>query len=303
MWLLSVPLMSIATALCAPTLDVLGHGVSNDVIQDVTAQSERDVVALVDVLGTRACPPDIHIDVVSSMESASSLDPPFHVPAWAAGAAVPNERRIVVGVTSERRVQNRHATLTHELAHVLVRHATGDVDVPRWFDEGAARVLAKEAGNADDLRALSQAKIASRLWPLSAIADGFPAGPTDAAVAYAVSGRAVELMFAERPMSAFFASLDDTQSFDESVAATTGRAVWQLSQDTEKSVSTWRSLLVVGFETDILMGVSAILLTVSGIRARRRFLAGLRRLADEDGAVFPTGPPVEVIRWTVARGT
>jgi hypothetical protein len=238
------------------------------------------------------------------METADTLDPPFHVPAWAAGAAVPHERRIVVGVTSERHVQNRHATLTHELAHVLLRQATGTVDVPRWFDEGAARVLAKEAGNADDLRALSQAKVGSRLWPLSAIADGFPAGPSDAAVAYAVSGRAVELMFAKQPMSAFIASLASTQSFEASVAATTGRAVWQLSQDTERSVSTWRSLLVVGFETDILMGVCAILLAVSGIRARRRFLAGLQRLADdEERGSRAAGPlDVQVVRWTVARG-
>jgi hypothetical protein len=287
---------------CATTVKVTGHDVPSAVADDIHTRAMEDIAELAAVLGPAGCPSTIDIAVVATMASAATLEPPFHVPAWAAGAAVPKERRIVVGVTAEHRVQNRHATLKHEIAHVMVRQATGDAVLPRWFDEGAARLLAGEAGNADDLRALSQAKLADRILPLSSYTQGFPADASDAAIAYASSGRAVSLLVpTPARWQQLFRELDSHKSFDDAVRAVSDRQVWQLSLDVQRSVSTWKSLLIVGFETDVLMGSCALVMVVGGIRTRRRFLQGMSRLRsiedDEQRRQHAAQWQPAVLRW------
>jgi hypothetical protein len=274
--------LTAADAVCSTALRVTGHEVPAVVLEEAQTNAIEDMNDIAARLGLNSCPPTIDITMVATMDSAGELDPPFRVPAWAAGAAVPHERRIVVGLTSAKKLQNRHATLKHELAHVMVRQATGAAVLPRWFDEGAARLLAGEAGNADDLRALSHAKLADRILPLSSYNHGFPADANDAAVAYASAGRAVSLLVPTTDRwSALFDSLQQ-QSFENTVQVVSGRQVWQLSVDVQRSVSTWRSLLVVGFETDVLMGGCAVALVVGGVRSRRRFQDGMARLLAMD---------------------
>src|SRR5690606_28262832 len=86
----------------------------------------------------------------------------------------------------------------HELAHIAVAGAAGEGrgQVPRWFDEGVARRLAGEDGMDDDA-VLAQAKLGGRVMLLEGLERSFPGSQASAAIAYAVSGRAIELLEAE----------------------------------------------------------------------------------------------------------
>jgi hypothetical protein len=291
-----------SSALCVPVLQVEGAGVPPDVLAGFADDARGLVDELRPRLGDEDCRP-IVITLVSSMGDAPSLDPPWHLPAWAAGAARPAERRIVVGVTSEGRLQDRHRTLRHELVHVLAHSAAGGASLPRWLDEGLARVLAGEHG-IDDLRVLAQARLGDRFLPLTALVDGFPAASADAALAYAEAGRAVSLLLDrdEDDVARLLALVRAGHDIDDALRQATGRATWQVDLDMRRSIGLWAALATVGLETDLAMAACGVAVGVFGVRARRRQRARLLAMDDDDPRPLP--PPVATVtRWTVPRPT
>lgn len=270
---------------------VAGHGAVAHLGPEMQARAAVLVEEAAAFTGAPGCAP-IHVDLVEGMEDAASLSPAWRLPHWAAGAAQPGDRRVVVGVTAEGRRQDRERTLAHELAHVAITDAAGG-RVPRWFDEGASRVFAGEHGD-DDLAALARARLADRVTPLGALVDGFPAGQWDAALAYAVSGRAVRIVLDEggpgavaRVLAAVRAGAD----FDDALQAATGRRTWQLAKDVERSISLRHALLIVAKDLELGMGFAAVLLVVGGAQARRRTRRRLAQLVDD----APRGPPAGVV--------
>ena len=299
----SVPSTStpVPTAVCLPALQVLGSGLPEAMVASFAA----DAAALVDDLRLRTgdvdCRP-ITITLVRSMDDAGRLEPPWRLPPWAAGAAQAETRRVVVGVSAEGRVQDRRRTLHHELAHVVVRSAAGGADLPRWLDEGLARVLAGEHG-IDDLRVLAQARLGDRFLPFAALETGFPDGAADAGLAYAQAGRAVSLMQDhEAAIPRLLQLVRDGSPVDDALRQATGRATWQWDLDVRRSVSLWGALAATGVETDLAMAGCGVVVAVFGVKARRR---QRRRMIDMDdeGPISPAAAAVALTRWTVARTT
>lgn len=289
------------TVLCRPAIEVQGPGLPADMV----AGFARDAVELVDELRPRTgdvdCRP-ITITLVPSMSDAHALDPPWHLPGWAAGAAQPEKRRIVVGVSAEGRVQDRRRTLHHELAHVLVRSAAGGVAMPRWLDEGLARFLAGEHG-IEDLQVLAQARIADRFLPLAALEQGFPGGSADAALAYAQSGRAVSLMQDhDNAVPRLLAAVRAGATVDDALRQTVGRATWQLDLDVRRSVTLWAAIATVGIESDLAMAGCGVVVAVFGVRARRRQRSRLLAM-DDDNPPLRRPAAASFTRWTVTRAT
>jgi hypothetical protein len=294
----------VSTLLCRPALNVRGPDVPVAVVQEFAALADTMVDDLRERLGDTDCRP-ITITLVSSMSNAHALDPPWHLPSWAAGAAQPNERRIVVGIASNGLVQNRETTLRHELAHVIARSAAGGQALPRWLDEGIARVAAAEHG-VDDLRALAYARLGDRFLPLVALTDGFPSRSADANLAYAQSGRAVSLLEARGStvVPNLLARVRGGENVDDALVAVSGRATWQLDVDVRHSVGGWAALATVGIETDFAMAGAGVVAAFAGVRARRRQRERLAAL-DDDAPMPRVDPPrdVQLRRWTVARAT
>lgn len=293
-----------ASAVCVPEVVAHGEGVPPALVAAFADEARALIDELRPRLGDEDCRA-ITITLVGSMSSASSLDPPWQLPAWAAGAARPGERRIVVGVTAEGRLQDRQRTLRHELVHVLAHSAAGEAGLPRWLDEGLARVLAGEHG-IDDMRVLAQARISDRFLPLSALVDGFPPGSADAALAYAQSGRAVSLIFErdDHAVAALLAEMRRGADLDDALRRTTGRAVWQIDLDMRRSVGLWGALATVGLETDLAMAGCGVAVAVFGVRARRRTRQRLLAMDDDDGdEAARRAPVVAVARWTVPRAS
>ncbi len=292
----------LAGAPCRPPLEVQGREVPAAVVAEFAADADDVIADIRSRLRSESCAP-IKITLVPAMEDAPALDPPWHLPSWAAGAAVPRDRRVVVGVTAGRQMQRWHTTLVHELAHVASADAAGLRPLPRWLDEGIARVVAGEHG-IDDLSVLARARVAGRHLPLASLERGFPPGAADAALAYAESGRAVSLIEAVRPgaIEALLQHMKDGDDVDAALIKVTGRAVWQLDHDVEASVSPWAALAVLGTETDLAMAGCGVVVAVAGVRARRRTRA--RMLALDDGETTRQAPADAVLsRWTVTSSS
>ncbi len=61
------------------------------------------------------------------------------IPDWGVGAAIPARNEIVVLFSESSKSPRAVELIAHELGHIVLYKATGEVRVPRWFDEGFAQ--------------------------------------------------------------------------------------------------------------------------------------------------------------------
>ena len=230
--------------------------------------------------GATSCAP-VTITLLPAIEGAAALEPPWDLPSWAVGAAVPGQRRVVVAVTASGRRTDRERVLLHELAHIATRDAGGP-GVPRWLDEGLARVIAGEHG-ADDLYVLARGRVADNLLPLSALEQTFPTRADLAALAYAQAGRAVSLLEAADALPRLLAALREGRSLDDALFFTVGRRLWQLELDVERSIPLWRAWAVLGSQTELALAAAALVCAWGGVRARRRVRQRIIAMTEPEG--------------------
>jgi hypothetical protein len=112
--------------------------------------------------------------------------------------AVPGQNLIVIDYT--RMTGDPfifRTTLKHEVAHLLLHHHIDSALLPRWFDEGIAQwvsdgisELITEAG----WSVLENAVIRGNLYRLEDIAESFPEGRTETALAYQQSKHFVDYL-------------------------------------------------------------------------------------------------------------
>lgn len=283
---------------CEPDLRVTGHGRAEPLAVELQAAAPALWARVQERLGVAGCAP-IAVELLPAIEGAGDLDPPWHLPEWAAGAAVPGERRIVVAVTASGQRQQRERVLLHELAHLGVQEASLGQPVPRWLNEGAARVLAGEH-SVEDLELLARARVADALLPLSALGDSFPADRARAALAYAEAGRAVSLLDGERPgaLARVLAGLGRGEALDDALLAASGRRLWQLELEVERSIPRWRAWAVLARDFDAAFALAALVTAWAGLRARRQLRARLAAMPDERPLPILAG--LRLVRWTTA---
>ncbi len=145
-------------------------------------------------------------------------------PEWGAAVAFPALQRVVMqGSRAGSDAGSPIVTLRHELAHLALYEALGDVP-PRWFDEGYASVSAGEWGREEALAA--SIGLAVRGVPtLEALELLFYRGASDAELAYALAHRAVADLMAldpDRGLSLFFVNWKATSSFELAVRQSFG---------------------------------------------------------------------------------
>jgi hypothetical protein len=114
---------------------------------------------------------------------------PF-APEWGAAVAFPGSNRIIMqGSSAGSDAGNPVETFRHELAHLALHEAMGDLP-PRWFDEGYASWAAHEWSREDVLA--TNLGLAWRGMPsLEELDERFEHGATSAQEAYALAYRAV----------------------------------------------------------------------------------------------------------------
>lgn len=154
-------------------------------------------------------------------------------PEWGAAFAFPVERRVVLhGHRGGARAGDPLVVLRHELAHLALHEAMGDLP-PRWFDEGYASYSAGEWGRDEVLATNFALAIAfGRIPTFDGLDSAFSGGTTAAQAAYAFSYRAV----------AELAALDRTRGL--SLLFT----YWRQERSLERAVRQAYGLTLAGFE-------------------------------------------------------
>jgi hypothetical protein len=166
-------------------------------------------------------------------------------PEWSVGYAVAGRRIIVLKTAFLRGSVQADvlSTFRHELAHILVRDATGPYAalVPRWFNEGLAMVQTKAWGLRDVI-GISKHLITRKPIPLGELERGFPPGRSAAGVAYAQSYLFITHLRKEYGADApgrILRRLGSGMAFNQAFREVTGRPLHRVEAEWRRGL-TWR---------------------------------------------------------------
>jgi hypothetical protein len=207
-------------------------------------------------------------------------------PAWGAAVAFPALQRIVMqGARSGSDAGDPLVTLRHELAHLALHEALGDLP-PRWFDEGYASFAAGEWGREEALS--TSIGLAVRGVPtLDALELLFYRGAGDAELAYALAHRAVAdlaTLDPERGLTPFFAKWRQTGSFEAGVRQAYGMTSARFEQRWQQQTRRRYGALALLANLSLAFGVLAVVLGPFVWQRRKRDRERLEALRDRDAA-------------------
>ncbi len=193
-------------------------------------------------------------------------------PEWGAAVAFPESNRIVLqGSSAPSDAGDPLETLRHELAHLALHEALGDLP-PRWFDEGYASVAAHEWRREDAVA--TNLGLAWRGMPtLDELEHEFEGGSTGAEEAYALAYRAVTDLTdlgGTAGLAPLFANWTRTRSLERAVRVTYGITLTEFEQR-------WRDRTRRRYGGLALMGNLALAGLIIGFIVVPLYLARRRR--------------------------
>ncbi|HEX7547129.1 MAG TPA: hypothetical protein VF368_10400 [Gemmatimonadaceae bacterium] len=206
-------------------------------------------------------------------------------PEWGAAVAMPEEGRIVMqGSSAGSAAGDPRATLRHELAHLALHEAVGEL-APRWFDEGYASFAAGELAR-DDILATNIALAFTGVPPLDSLDSFFAGGEARAQTGYALARGAVAEIAALDPvrgLSLFFPQWRETRSLDQALRKAYG--VTEAGFESRWRASTRRRYGALALFADVTFAALLFLAVIAPfwiIRRRRdRLRMAAMRAADE----------------------
>ena len=210
-------------------------------------------------------------------------------PEWGAAIAFPEESEIVMqGSRASSSAGNPGATLRHELAHLALHEAVGELP-PRWFDEGCASFAAGEWSR-DEVLATNFALMVRGLPSLAALDALFLGGESRAQQGYALAERAVAEMAAldrERGLALFLVYWRESSSLDLALRRAYG--VTEEEFEARWKSATRRRYGGLALLADVSLAVLFLLLLVGPLwigrrRRDRRRLTALRAADEQQDA-------------------
>ncbi len=206
-------------------------------------------------------------------------------PEWGAAVATPENGRIVMqGSRASSAAGDPRETLRHELAHLALHEALGDLP-PRWFDEGYASYAAAEMAR-DDVLATNVALAFTGIPPLDSLDALFQGGEARAQTGYALARTAVAAIAAldrERGLALFFRYWRETGSMDQAMRRAYG--VTEASFETQWKARTRRRYGALALFADVSFAALLFLAVVGPLwlmrRQRDRRRLATMRAADE----------------------
>lgn len=191
-------------------------------------------------------------------------------PEWGAAIATPENGRIVMqGSRASSAAGDPRETLRHELAHLALHEALGDLP-PRWFDEGYASYAAGELAR-DDVLATNVALAFTGIPPLDSLDALFQGGESRAQTGYALARQAVAGIAAldrERGLSLFFQYWRETRSLDQALRRAYG--VTEAAFEVQWRESTRRRYGALALLADVSFGALLFLAVLGPLWALRR---------------------------------
>lgn len=237
---------------------------------------------------------------LSNDDDSFRLAQPGLPPSWAAGVAYPAFDLMVLRLDRARAPFGEGSLQTvfrHELVHLILGDLFGERTPPRWFDEGLARMLAREA-SIEQWVLLSQAVLTERLFPFSTLENRFPSTSTGAELAYAQSREFLNYLiqqFGPEVIPGLISAMRDGLSLNEALWRRTGyglRALEGQWQDQLDANFAWISALGGGMT--LLWGMAGILLFVGFLRKRSQRKERHARWALEEALEYGPSSPEEL---------
>lgn len=252
-------------------------------------------------------PPNIHATgseitvLLAPDEAAFSRWTGGLAPEWGAGVAFPRLERIVLPAYAPRvrSPADLRRTLRHELAHVALQRHLGSAQVPRWFTEGYATWTAGQLDQEADWL-LRVAFLTGRAPPLDSLDLLWPAGATDARIAYLLSASAVRYLYThggEPALTQLLARWSEGASLDEAMRATYQFTLARFENDWSKQVRRDYGWLRFLAQAAVLWSIAGILVVAIWMIRRRYNRARLERLRANE---IPDDPAYWLMQETPA---
>ncbi len=227
----------------------------------------------------------VRIDIASDAAQFRALTG-AGAPEWGAAIAVPSEQRIVMqGSSAGSDAGDPRTVLRHELAHLALHEAMGDVPT-RWFDEGYAGVAAGEFTR-EQIFETSVGMVWRALPSLDALEEGFQHGGIEAGWSYAMAYRIVselEQLGGAQGLTPFLTYWKQTGSFEKAVRQAYGLTGEGFEKHWKKQTLKRYGALSVVTNVSAALGLFAILLVPLFISKRRRDQRKLEAMRVADAA-------------------
>ncbi|GAC1515372.1 MAG: hypothetical protein NVS1B4_05540 [Gemmatimonadaceae bacterium] len=205
-------------------------------------------------------------------------------PEWGAAIAYPGSRRIVMqGRGAGGRVGDPVIVLRHELAHLALHEAMGDLP-PRWFDEGYAGYAAGEWGR-DEILATNLALVWRGVPSLDSLDELFAGRAPVAEAAYALAFRAVAELAAidrQRGLTVLFAEWRESRSLDRAVRLAYGLTLAGFDERWRRRTRTHYGAIAAVADFALLGTVVALMVGPLWYARRRRDRERMRALVAAD---------------------
>ena len=163
----------------------------------------------------------------------------LYEPSWTGGMAFPEHDIVMIGIAPND-IEWGHATIAHELTHVLIGHLTYSClgDVPTWLNEGLAVYSEGELDPASAAQ-LNEAIRSDQLLSVRALSGGFSEVPGRAFLSYSQSYSIVKFLienYGQDKMDALLRALRDGDTIDEALRTIYGFDVDGLETAWRKSI-------------------------------------------------------------------
>lgn len=182
---------------------------------------------------------------------------------------------------------NLDGLLRHELTHLFVDHAAGGGEVPRWFNEGLAMAVGREAGLGDRAR-VALAVIDDASLPIARLDAAFSGGEAQVHSAYALAGDLVRELLARHGRGSaarILAGVARGERFRDAFFAVTGERLVEFEMrywEHRTFIDRWIPVI----SSSVLLWGGIALLALAAIRRRRaRDTERLARWGMEEGEI------------------
>jgi|GEM_PF-409377 len=237
----------------------------------LAAQGPRALQTIADRTGISS--PRV-IDIVMTPSFAEfAAAQPGTPPSWAAGTAYWERGEVYL----RTRMPHTGAdpidkVFVHELVHVVLGRAFGEREIPRWLNEGAAKLFAGEL-SPQDHATLVQAALGGGLLPLESITHRWPHGGGRAHLAYAQSVDFVAFLAEQRAdaLPSLIAHLSSGVDVDTALELATGSKLSELEDAWRGRMTFWHALLPVIGGSGVTWGFAAMVFFAAAFRRRRAF--------------------------------
>jgi hypothetical protein len=208
---------------------------------------------------------------------------------WAAGAAFPLQKRILIrnpGFVANRNLRFT-LVLRHEIAHVLVGDRLGRRlnELPTWFNEGVAMLLSGEGMFFRHDLVLMSNSIWRSIIPLRDLVGRFPESPSIAKLAYAESLSAVSMLKREYGVEGLIAVIDLVslgETFESAMELALGVSPYSFDERWQRHVDKHYEVMLLLSSSSFIWVVASVIFVIVYINYRRVRRKRLERMALEE---------------------